>query len=223
MTALRAVLLDRDETISTTDASVYRQAADWIAGQWHKNPAFVRDTLIRHWQNKSGDWWQLRTLDDEEVFWQEYGKELFHLLDIPGDQSGQLLRHYPYERYMKVVPGTRQVLQTLRQRGLKIGVLSNTLPSIEATLKQLGVHDLIDVALATCTLGVHKPQPEAFVLAAQALAVPPQAVLFLDDRLENVQAAREVGMQAHQIDLSGRNPEALHSLHDLLNLTAPTA
>ena len=73
----------------------------------------------------------------------------------------QLMDRWPYEAYMKPVPNAREVLGTLRERGLKVGVLSNTLPSIDRTLRFVGLDDLVDVAVATCSVGVHKPDPGA--------------------------------------------------------------
>jgi putative hydrolase of the HAD superfamily len=121
---------------------------------------------------------------------------------------------------MKPVDGARDVLTELRGRGLKIGVLSNTLPSIGRTLSAVGLDDLVDVALATCTLGVHKPEAQAFLLAADALGVAPGEVLFIDDKAENVEGARAVGMRAELIDLQGRTPGALSDLHAVLPLAA---
>ncbi len=106
----------------------------------------------------------------------------------------------------------------MRARGLRVGVLSNTFPSIDRTLRHTGLAELVDVALATCTLGVHKPDPRAFTLAAEALGLPPAAILFLDDLPENVDAAHRVGMAAERVTVHRAEPGAVHDLRDVLTL-----
>ncbi|WP_338014423.1 HAD-IA family hydrolase [Deinococcus cavernae] len=218
MDSVKAVLFDRDDTLSTTDFSVYQEAAQWMESQWGTPAQHALNTLAEHWRGKAQAWWHLRSHDEERAFWSSYSDELAGKLNIHREQARELAEQYPYEKYLKAVPNARAVLLALRGRGLKIGVLSNTLPSIERTLEAIGLGDVVDVALATCTLGVHKPELEAFTLAAQAMQVHPREVLFVDDRQENVDAARQVGMHAYLIDLGGQHREALHSLDELLAL-----
>lgn len=218
MTRLQAVLFDRDETIAYTDRAVYREAALWLAQRHCLDARQAGETLAAVWAELGQQWWDLRSEADEDAYWQRYGDELTRRLGLEAHHAAEIMREYPYERYMKAVDGAREVLTELRARGLKVGVLSNTLPSIDRTLEAVGLADVVDVALATCTLGVHKPEAQAFVLAAEALGVSPAAVLFIDDRLDNVEAARQVGMQAAQIDLRGQQTGALHGLNEVLRL-----
>ena len=220
---LRAVLFDRDDTIVLTDPGVYREAALWAAGRFGLAAAQVGQTLQAQWTENMARWWHLRTLDDEAAFWTGYGEELARRLGLPASAAIEWMETYPYERYMKPVPGARAVLTELRLRGLKIGVLSNTLPSIDRTLEAVGLADLVDVAVASCTLGVHKPDAGAFLHAASVLDVRPAEVLFIDDKLENVEAALALGMRARLIDLRGEDASAIHSLGAVLDLVDEAA
>lgn len=222
-TPLKAVLFDRDDTLAYTDHSVYREAALWAAQQFGLDAREVGQALAQVWQEQESGWVHLRTPEDEADYWTDYGLLLTARLGLPQAQAGELMAAFPYERFMKPVDQAREVLGTLRARGLKIGVLSNTLPSIDRTLEAVGLDDLVDVALATCTLGIHKPEAQAFMLAAEALGVSPTEILFIDDRAENVVGARQVGMAARQIDLSGQQPGSLHHLSEVLALVTPEA
>lgn len=217
-TPLQAVLFDRDDTIAFTDPDIYREAARWAAGRYGLEAGLVGQTLQQQWRETMSRWWHLRTLEEEAAFWTGYGEELARRLGLPPAAAGEWMETYPYERYMKPVPGAREVLGGLRARGLKVGVLSNTLPSIDRTLEAVGLRDLVDVAVASCTLGVHKPDAGAFLHAAGALGVSPQAVLFIDDKLENVEAALALGMRARLIDLRGETGGAIHDLSEVLEL-----
>lgn len=48
----------------------------------------------------------------------------------------------------------------------------------------------------SCDLGARKPEPAAFLAVARRIGLPPEAILFFDDTLENVHGARAVGMHA---------------------------
>lgn len=62
-------------------------------------------------------------------------------------------------------------------------------------------------------LGKRKPEPNAFMAVAEAMAIPPPKILFFDDLLENVGAARRVGMQAvHVQSLADVERELAHVL-----------
>ncbi|MDV6374026.1 HAD family hydrolase [Deinococcus arenicola] len=216
--ALRAVLFDRDDTIAFTDQSVYAEAARWAAAKYGLNARAVGAAMLAQWEARALTWWELRTHDDEAAFWEKYGLELMDRLGLRPADAGAFMAAYPYERFMKPVPHAREVLGELRARGLKVGVLSNTLPSIDRTLEAVGLHDLVDVAVATCTVGIHKPDAGAFLHAVQALGVRPEEVLFVDDKQENVDAARALGMTATVIDLRGENGNAIHDLRAVLEL-----
>ncbi|MBB6096745.1 putative hydrolase of the HAD superfamily [Deinobacterium chartae] len=215
---IQAVLFDRDDTLSLTDQDVYRQAAEWLV---QRHPNLDIKTALKamqvQWASTEGRWQLLRTLEDEAAFWDEYYVELAERLGLEPHHGAAVIEAWPYHRFLVPVPGAREVLTELRARGYKVGVLSNTLPNVAVTLEAVGLGDLVDVAISSCTLGVHKPDPQAFLLAAGQLGVTPEEVLFVDDKLENVEAARSVGMQAILIDHHGvGHPEAARSLHEVL-------
>lgn len=215
---LRAVLFDRDGTLAVTDTSVYREAAGWLAARTGLEARVIGAALAGQWQEWAEGWREVRGEDGEARFWGAYMGAFSQRLGLQEGDARALLEAFPYERYLRPAPGAREVLSELRARGLKIGVLSNTFPSILRTLEATGLADLVDVAVASCTVGVHKPEAGAYLYALQRLGVPAEAVLFVDDLPENVEAARALGMRAVQIDLEGEVPGAIHRLDELLSL-----
>jgi len=193
---LRAILFDRDDTLSLTEQGIYMEAALWTQQKFGLEPKNTLGAMQQQWASVEGKWQHLRTLEDEHQFWQDYALELGQKLGLNHQQALELVTQWPYYRFIKAVPEAREVLSKLRQKGYKIGVLSNTLPNVEATLSAIEIHDLVDVAIASCTLGTHKPDLECFIKAAELLEHAPNEILFVDDKLENVQAALELGMHA---------------------------
>lgn len=58
------------------------------------------------------------------------------------------------------------------------------------------LHRFTDHLIVSAEEGLAKPDEAIYLLAARRLGMPPQAILFVDDVLENVEGARQAGMQA---------------------------
>jgi putative hydrolase of the HAD superfamily len=123
-----------------------------------------------------------------------------------------------YERrwhpHTELEPDAIQTLKELRARGLKIGVLSNTIWSRqrhEDIFARDGVLELIDGAVYTSEVPWTKPHPEAFLAAMRAAgASDPARCLFVGDRLfDDVWGARNVGMRAAHIPHSAIPPHQI--------------
>ncbi|MFG2041132.1 HAD family hydrolase [Dactylosporangium sp. NPDC048998] len=54
-----------------------------------------------------------------------------------------------------------------------------------------------DVVAFSCRIGHTKPEPDAYRWCGQALRVAPGRTLFIDDRVENIRAAEDIGMRTH--------------------------
>ncbi len=80
---------------------------------------------------------------------------------------------------------------------------------------------LFDVIVDASVTGVRKPDPRAFLAAAEALRRPPGQAVFLDDMPWNVAAAAEVGMLAVQVPQDRPGP-AVGAARDLLGLKSRT-
>lgn len=98
-------------------------------------------------------------------------------------------------------PDVEPVFTALRERGISIGVLSNTVwprSRHEAILVRDGVHHLVDGAVYTSEIPWTKPDPEAFRAAMAAVgASDPAKVVFVGDRLfDDIHGAKSVGMRA---------------------------
>jgi len=98
-------------------------------------------------------------------------------------------------------PEAAPVLEALRGRGLRIGLLSNThWPRTfhERFLERDGLDQLIDARLYTSEMRYQKPHPEAFAAALEALEVrDPARAMFVGDRpFDDIAGARRAGMRA---------------------------
>ncbi|KAJ1719646.1 Haloacid dehalogenase-like hydrolase domain-containing protein 3, partial [Coemansia biformis] len=89
------------------------------------------------------------------------------------------------------------VLQYLRRRGIKTGVVSNMDEAGEKVLCHLGIRGYFDFVLKSITAGVEKPNPRIFEMALDALSIPPYDALHVgDSEAMDYNPARQVGMEA---------------------------
>jgi epoxide hydrolase-like predicted phosphatase len=95
---------------------------------------------------------------------------------------------------MRPEPSMVEAVRALRRGGLKTGLVSNSW-SVNHYDREL-LAELFDQTLISGELGMHKPEPEIFLLAAERLGVSPESCIFVDDLRENCEAAEAVGMTA---------------------------
>ena len=102
-----------------------------------------------------------------------------------------------------VLGSAQAMLESLRSRGIKTGVVANSWPDAPRLLRQdaeaYGLAGLLDVMVFSEEVGVAKPRPEIFLHALAQLEVEPIDAMFVGDRLEtDVQGAAYVGMSTVQ-------------------------
>ncbi len=87
----------------------------------------------------------------------------------------------------------------LQRAGIKTGILSNIGDEMETGILERFVW-LGEFAHRTFShrLGIAKPDAAIYLHAVQGLGVAAEEILFIDDRIENIEAARAVGMMAVQ-------------------------
>ncbi len=77
--------------------------------------------------------------------------------------------------------------------GVPTGLISN---SWGTGIYERAPLELFDATVISGDVGLHKPQPEIYLLGAERLGVPVERCAFVDDLRENVAGAEEVGMTA---------------------------
>jgi putative hydrolase of the HAD superfamily len=97
-----------------------------------------------------------------------------------------------------VDPRMLDLLDVLARSGLTLGLLSNIPPELaDEFLRRHAWLGRFAVLGFSCRIGLVKPEPAAFDWCIRSLGIEPARILFVDDREENVRAARACGMQGH--------------------------
>ncbi len=98
------------------------------------------------------------------------------------------------------------LMRDTRAAGRRVGVLSNDAYSIMGREFFAGRPEFagLDAFVDALEIGVRKPDLAAYQRAADALGVPPEQIVFLDDTPECVEGGRAAGMHAIQVDPADR-------------------
>lgn len=94
------------------------------------------------------------------------------------------------------IPGMRQLLAMLKQRGLKLFGLSNWgREKFSIIRRKYPIFELIDGEVVSGDVHVIKPDPRIFELLCDKYQLTPEECVFTDDKSSNVEAAINIGMK----------------------------
>jgi putative hydrolase of the HAD superfamily len=125
-------------------------------------------------------------------------------VEVSDEELGRFLEaeHAAWEPSRVLGATTHALLESLRGRGLRLGLVSNAFDPgwlLHRDLEQMGIAERIDYAVFSSEVGKRKPHPEIFRRALDALDVAPEEAIFVGDRLyEDVRGAGEAGMTTVQ-------------------------
>jgi epoxide hydrolase-like predicted phosphatase len=101
----------------------------------------------------------------------------------------------------------------LLRRKVKLGLVSNAWSGLRPWIISKKFQDVFDAMIISAEVGVEKPDARIYRIALEKLGVAADESVFLDDFLENVKAARAVGMRAIHF---ARPEQALKELEQVL-------
>ena len=143
--------------------------------------------------------------EQEGLFWERYAAKYNRR-----PPNGWLALYMGnYRNHIELVPGMFELVGRLHCAGYLTPMLSNVIPSNVAILTCMGVYNRFRPLILSCDVGMAKPDPRIYRYALQVLGLKPEETIFVDDSLENVEAAREVGMHAVQFHSASQLEEAL--------------
>jgi putative hydrolase of the HAD superfamily len=135
---------------------------------------------------------------DSLVVLKNLGRKMGHNLTDAQYEDLVWLWYEPLARLVTIERDIHQTLTTLRSRGFRLAILSNTFVSasvLNKHLKELGLFDYFDFIYYSYLFNKRKPHPEMFLAAAKQLDIPPQQIIFVGDRIDNdVMGSMQVGM-----------------------------
>jgi epoxide hydrolase-like predicted phosphatase len=132
----------------------------------------------------------LRQLEKGELTADEFSQKFAPLLGVSPDNL--------VERLFGGIGPDEPMLDAVRRAraaGIKTGLISNSWGEGLAYDPAL-LEELFDAVVISGDVGLHKPQPEIFLMGAERIGVAPEDCVFVDDLRENCEGAEAVGMKA---------------------------
>ena len=119
-------------------------------------------------------------------FWEKFSKN-----------SGLEIQNDLWLKFFKPVSNQRVVnLVSRLKKFVRVVAGTNTIESHYLYLKERGYFDIFDDVYASCIIGFAKPELKFFNYIMESEDCQPAETIFIDDKKENVKAAKELGINA---------------------------
>lgn len=215
----KAIFFDRDGTL-TFNNPVKVQWRDQIIAEWSTKPFSLpyekMMSLFKKASEGKAPWY--RSVDDEKAFMRRYYYYLLQGEDIREDVENRaelLFSELWCNNDRLLFPETIEVLEYFSGKGYKMGVISDTSPSLQYTLEQLGIAKYFTSFTASSLVGAGKPSPIIFNAALGAQDVTARESIFVDDTKDEADGAREQGFTSFWLDRNGETGNDPWTIQDL--------
>jgi putative hydrolase of the HAD superfamily len=179
---MRALLVDYGGVLTT---NVFDSFRDFCVAE-----GLDRDAVRRLFREEPRALELVRGLETGALSEDEFGERFGELLEID-DRTGLV------ERMFGGVRPDEEMLAALRRAraaGIRTGLVSNSMGA--GRYDRSAFPELFDGVVISGEVGLHKPQPEIFLLGAERAGAAPEDCVFVDDLRENCEGAEAVGMTA---------------------------
>ncbi|MCA6218496.1 haloacid dehalogenase type II [Ideonella sp. B7] len=187
------------------------------------------DRLAQLWRDKQIEYTRLVSMSGTyQPFWTltrnalQFSAEKLGLALAP-EAEDRLMNEY---RHLSAFPENREVLQALKARGVRAGILSNGDPEMLAiAVRSAGFGGLLDPVLSVHETRRFKTDPAAYQVGLDALQLPAREILFVSSNGWDAIGATWFGFTTLWVNRAGGPLERLgteptrigHSLRDVLD------
>jgi putative hydrolase of the HAD superfamily len=214
---IRAIFFDAGNTLLYPRLEEIAQALTGIGF-----PAEVEDFCEAERAGKRAldDWlWpQIRSGQIPKVidpyYWRAYLEFLTQRVGVPEEKQAEVMQwisgHFRnIETWSRVLPEIPSSLAELQAAGYFLGVISNSVGTVEQQLGRAGLGGYFSTVLDSAVVGVEKPNREIFHMALDRAQVEASEAVFIGDTYStDIGGARLAGLRGILIDRVGAYPEA---------------
>jgi putative hydrolase of the HAD superfamily len=156
-----------------------------------------------------------RTID--HYYWGAYLRTVVERVGVPESERLRIMARIAegfrdITLWSVVLPETPPFLEALRTQGYFLGVISNSIGTMEEQLRRVNLAPYFDTVLDSAIVGVEKPHPEIFQIALSRVppcGIQPAEALFVgDSNATDMGGAQLAGLRGVLIDRVGAYPHA---------------
>lgn len=168
----------------------------WAHEYWAQSPDLLADIE------------QFGKFDDQ--FWVQYAYRYLLALEVPNDQADSLASklfqrlQLNFEPENHIYPCVTETLQTIKDAGFHVGLVSNRSKPCQEECERLGLLDFFDFAYVAAEVDAWKPDPRIFDRALEITGSPPDRTIYVGDNyFADVLGAKNAGLQPVLLDPQG--------------------
>jgi len=117
------------------------------------------------------------------------------------------------EKELKLLPGVKEMLEYLKNKGYKIGLASSSSPgSIQQILRVTNIKKFFDATISGWDIKKGKPNPDIFLECAKKLKVKARECVVVEDSVYGIEAAKKAGMKCIAVATGQHTLEELQKM-----------
>jgi 2-phosphoglycolate phosphatase len=194
---VRAVLFDVDGTL-VDSIEAYQRVAELAAAP---HGISISRQVVRRALNTNQPFWELALSTDLP----DRTALIASLKEEAARRWQDALR-----KYGRTFPDLREMLEALRRRGARLGIVTGARSSSLMLLDETGLARYFDAIVTGQEVRKRKPDPEGLVRCVDMLGIAPSEAVYVGDTPVDIQASRAAGMGSVAV-LSGAGDTALLS------------
>lgn len=204
----KAIFFDRDGTITNRNKDKM-EWRDQTIEEWSKKKFKIDyERMMQLFDIAGYPRSGLKSLEEEKEFWKRYYEELLKdegITDSVKEKSELLFSELWCNNDKVLFNEVIEVMEYFKSKGYKIGIISDTSPSLQLSLEKLGLGKYIDSYICSDLVGVMKPDPLIYNEALKSLNVAAEDSIYVDDYDIEADGARELGFTAFHMDRTGNS------------------
>ncbi|MBD7913908.1 HAD family phosphatase [Clostridium sp. Sa3CUN1] len=186
MENFKAVIFDLDGTLIDSMGVWAKIDEEYLSSFGHVVPENLQEEITHLTLSETANYFKLKFNIKDEVS------------AIIAKWHEMALSHY--SNNIKLKDSVVDFLNLLKEKNIKIALAtSNSIPLLEATLKNNNIYHYFDAITTTEEVNKSKDNPDIYLLSAKKLNVQPKDCLVFEDIVQAVKGAKKAGMTVYAI------------------------
>lgn len=203
----KAIFFDRDGTLTYSNEEKRKWLVKTIEEWSDKKFEMDYDKMMRLFDMAGYPKNGLKNIEEEKDFWERYYRELLKAEGINDgiEEKVELLFSELWcNNDKKLYDDVIETMEYFKSKGFKIGVISDTSPSLQLSLENLGLGKYIDSYTCSDLVGVMKPNPLIYITALKSLNVTAEESIYVDDYDIEADGSRNLGFTSFHLDRNSK-------------------
>ena len=217
----KAIFFDRDNTMTTANPEKVKWRNEiiksWSGKDYDVDYNKMMELFDRAGYPKTG----LKSVEEEIIFFKKYYEELLkeHGIKDNLEERALALHNELWCNSNILFDETIEVMEYFKSRGYKMGVISDTSPSLQLSLEKLGLGKYFDSYTCSDLAGAMKPDPIIYNIALDSLGVKAEESIYVDDYDVESDGARNLGFLSFHIvrNAEKQNEWDISSLKEIID------